>query len=173
MASVLDLRLTDAKIAISGYGIAFGDYSKWSSEQKSRLRSYLPAENGQVRGWRNGSDQIDDDQLGENQQLSFPEEPEILNPFIYEIESQGMARGRDIANFNPPQLSRCVEVPGLWRLDFANDYGMVFFEENVGFDVLQLYLGDEPQRRDIFVAGVTYNLSCSLYALYTGLALEK
>ena len=153
----MDLRLADVKNGISGYGISFGEFSEWSSEQKSRLRSYLPVENGKNGEWRNGNDQIVDGRLAENQKQAYAEEPEILDAFISKIESQGIARRRDITNFSAPQLSRGTEYPDLWRLEFGNDYGKAFFEENIGIDVLQSYLGVEYQQLDIYVGRVLKN----------------
>jgi hypothetical protein len=155
--ALLDLRLADVKNGISGYGVSFGEFSEWSSEQRGRLRSYLPAENGKIGEWLNGKDPINDDQLAENQKQAYSEEPEILDAFISKIESQGIARRSEITNFSSPQLSRGTEYPDLWRLDFGNDYGRAFFEENVGIDVLQAYLGVECQQLDIYVGSVLKN----------------
>jgi hypothetical protein len=135
----------------------FVAFYEWSSEQKDRLRSYLPTGNGKIGEWHNGKDQIDDNQLSENQKQAYAEELEVLDAFISKIESQGIARRSEITNFSSPQLSRGTEYPDLWRLDFGNDYGRAFFEENAGIDELQSYLGVECQQLDIYVGSVLKN----------------
>ena len=154
---LLNLSLIDVKNGLSGFGIAFNLFYDWTSEQRSRLQAYLPAKNKVTDNWGGWTIQNEDDQLAENHKAEYEEDLETLDEFISEIESNGIASRKDVNNLSAPRLSRSVEDPVLWRVDFNNDYGYSNFEEFGGIELLKGFLGDTCKNLDICVGGVAIN----------------